>query len=293
MADMIILKCDIGSKAATVVCPECGRISRQILKTAYANGSYTELMSVHTCPVCGTVYHACNSANAGSWNAAFSRYKINVDSYNTSVKEDYAARKNRAPQQEAAPVQQTREPVRQESTPSVMPAPALVHQEPARTESRTIPSSTTERTPESLAEEKSKYTQEPERKVPKSQPQPTPVPDAQDSTQPIEREPVLNTADLQPDAGMTTMDRKIDRWKKELLDTGKRNKMINYRESKRQTLRILEPGTTELFNQLAVSEKELTFQRPISKDSDFRTYSMLALFGAILERVHSKILSKG
>ncbi len=58
---------------------------------------------------------------------------------------------------------------------------------------------------------------------------------------------------------------------------GKRNKMINYKETKRATLRILEPSATELFNQLAVSEKELTFQRPTDKDSDFRTYSMLSL----------------
>ena len=36
----------------------------------------------------------------------------------------------------------------------------------------------------------------------------------------------------------TMMERKIDRWKRELLDTGKRNKMINYRETKRTTLKI-------------------------------------------------------
>lgn len=36
-----------------------------------------------------------------------------------------------------------------------------------------------------------------------------------------------------------TLNRKIEYWKSELLDTGKRNKMINYRETKRTTLRIL------------------------------------------------------
>lgn len=284
MADMIVLKCDIGSKAATVICPECGRISRQILKTAYANGSYTELMTVHTCPVCGTVYHTCNSTNASSWNAAFARYRINADSYNTSVKEDYAARKNKAPQQETSHCPADKKSVRQDSIPPVMPSPAPVHQEPARTETRTMPSGDTERKPELQKEEISKPALEPERTAPEQQPVPqqtilqtAPILDVQESIQHIERKPVQNTAEPQPDVGMTAMDRKIDRWKKELLDTGKRNKMINYRESKRQTLRILEPGATELFNQLAVSEKELTFQQPISKDSDFRTYSMLAL----------------
>lgn len=72
-------------------------------------------------------------------------------------------------------------------------------------------------------------------------------------------------------------DRKIDHWKRALLDTGKRNKMINYRETKRSTLKILEPAAEELFNQLAVSEKTLTFQKPVSKDSDIRTYSLLSL----------------
>lgn len=73
------------------------------------------------------------------------------------------------------------------------------------------------------------------------------------------------------------LDRKIDFWKRELLDTGKRNKMINYRETKRSTLKILEPSAEELFNQLAVTEKTLTFQKPISKETDIRTYSLLSL----------------
>ena len=71
--------------------------------------------------------------------------------------------------------------------------------------------------------------------------------------------------------------RKTEHWKKQLLDLSKRNKMINYRETKRATLKILEPGFTELFNRLAVAEEELTFQRPIDRDSDLRTFSMLSL----------------
>ena len=73
------------------------------------------------------------------------------------------------------------------------------------------------------------------------------------------------------------LEKRIDRWKRELLDTGKRNRMINYKETKRTTLRILEPGATELFNRLAFSEKPLTFQKAISKDTDLRTYAMIAL----------------
>ncbi len=73
------------------------------------------------------------------------------------------------------------------------------------------------------------------------------------------------------------LERKIEHWKQELLDTGKRNKMINFRETRRSTLQILEPEMTELFNRLAFSEKPLTFQKPVNKDTDFRTYAMIAL----------------
>lgn len=72
------------------------------------------------------------------------------------------------------------------------------------------------------------------------------------------------------------MDRKIERWKRELLDTGKRNKMINYRETSRSSLRILEPEAADLFSKLA-SDKTLSFQKPINKSSDLRTYSVIAL----------------
>ena len=73
------------------------------------------------------------------------------------------------------------------------------------------------------------------------------------------------------------LERKIEHWKQELLDTGKRNKMINFRETRRSTLQILEPEMTELFNRLAFSEKPLTFQKPVNKDTDFRTYAVIAL----------------
>ena len=79
------------------------------------------------------------------------------------------------------------------------------------------------------------------------------------------------------DSYQNMMNRKIDRWKKDLLDTGKKNRMINYRESKRQTLNILEPSASELFNLLALKERTLSFQRPLNKDSDLRIYSVLSL----------------
>ncbi|MDR1796557.1 MAG: DUF3320 domain-containing protein [Clostridiales Family XIII bacterium] len=77
------------------------------------------------------------------------------------------------------------------------------------------------------------------------------------------------------------MERKIKQWKDSLLDLSKRNRMINYRETKRSTLTILDPGFSELFNRLAVGEETLTFQRPIDRNSDLRAFSILTLLEAL------------
>ena len=211
MAEMIVVKYDDGSKEVTVICPSCARISHQILKAPFNNGSNNKLLTAHTCPVCGAVYHFCNSFGADAWNTAYSVYLLNPDAYNTVVKENNTQR----------------------------------------------------RQAEEDAKIKTEYTEE-----------------AGDNNYQNDNQETSASSEPADEVNVppkTEMERKIERWKRELLDTGKRNKMINYRETKRQTLKILEPEATELFNLLAVSEKTLTFQRPISKDSDFRTYSVLAL----------------
>lgn len=73
------------------------------------------------------------------------------------------------------------------------------------------------------------------------------------------------------------LDKKIKTWEDQLLDLGKRNKMISFRESKRSTLKILKPSFEELYQQIVVDEKELTFQKAIDRDSDVRVYSILSL----------------
>lgn len=37
---------------------------------------------------------------------------------------------------------------------------------------------------------------------------------------------------------MAAIDVRIDKWKKRLLDLGKRNRLINYRETKRSNIKI-------------------------------------------------------
>lgn len=61
---------------------------------------------------------------------------------------------------------------------------------------------------------------------------------------------------------MSVLDIKVDNWKKKLLDLGKRNKLINYKENKRSTLKIVNPSMDELYKELVIEEKFLKFNKP-------------------------------
>ena len=56
---------------------------------------------------------------------------------------------------------------------------------------------------------------------------------------------------------------RIETWKKLLLDFGKRNRLINFRESKRSNIQILTPSYNVIFEKIAVHEESMTF--PYSK----------------------------
>lgn len=85
------------------------------------------------------------------------------------------------------------------------------------------------------------------------------------------------------------IDKKVEYWENQLLDLGKRNKMISFRETKRATLRILEPDFASLYERLVVKEEELTFQKPVDKDSDIRVYSVLSLMDSLSAPVEVKL----
>ena len=87
MAEMVILQCDIGSRAVYIACPKCGRISRQILRDEYNGGSVALLAKELTCPVCGSVYRACSTSQTREWSAAFGRYNLNGNAYNSAVRD--------------------------------------------------------------------------------------------------------------------------------------------------------------------------------------------------------------
>jgi len=79
------------------------------------------------------------------------------------------------------------------------------------------------------------------------------------------------------------LDKKFEYWEHRLLDIGKRNRMINYRETSRSTLRITEPSFEELFRRIAVNEETLTFQRAVDRETDVRVYSILSLLETLSE----------
>ena len=73
------------------------------------------------------------------------------------------------------------------------------------------------------------------------------------------------------------LNKKIKYWEHQLLDLGKRNRMISYRETKRSTLKLIEPTFEDLFQRLAINEETLTFQRSVDRETDIRVFSILSL----------------
>ena len=67
---------------------------------------------------------------------------------------------------------------------------------------------------------------------------------------------------------MDNIDVQIDKWKNKLLDLGKRNRLINYKETKRSSIKIVEPKLEEVFNKLVVEGKSLSFSHYINETFD-------------------------
>lgn len=58
---------------------------------------------------------------------------------------------------------------------------------------------------------------------------------------------------------MTDMNLKLDTWKNRLLDLGKRNKLLNYRDTRRANLRIIKPEIFSLWDSFVINEQPLEF----------------------------------
>lgn len=60
---------------------------------------------------------------------------------------------------------------------------------------------------------------------------------------------------------MDEMNKRIEKWKKQLLDIGKQNRLIHYRETKRGSLRIVSPDLDYIYEQLVGQKGTLVFER--------------------------------
>ncbi len=58
---------------------------------------------------------------------------------------------------------------------------------------------------------------------------------------------------------MASLDQKLELWNNKLLDLSKRNRLINYRKTKRSNLRIDIPSIYDRWQNLVVQEKPLQF----------------------------------
>ena len=85
------------------------------------------------------------------------------------------------------------------------------------------------------------------------------------------------------------INKKLEYWENQLLDLGKRNKMISFKETKRTTLKILDPEFNTLYTKLVMKEEALTFQKSIDKDSDIRVYSVLLLMDSLSAPVEVRL----
>lgn len=245
---MVLLASREGSKVVTVACPQCGRISRQILRNEYQTQPSIDLRNIHTCPVCGMIYSALTFSERATWSMAFDCYiQKGEQSYNNEIKATYlSASKN-------------------VSSPVIDITVDMLDKKLAEGTEQNISNAQT-------------ATDDLPKPVGGLQTQPT---DAYENIEEAIAVPIATPFHDQKHSNVAVLKRKIEHWKKQLLDLSKRNRMINYRETKRATLRILEPEFTELFNRLAANEEELSFQRPIDKDSDLRTFSMLSLLESL------------
>ncbi|NCC61018.1 MAG: DUF4011 domain-containing protein [Verrucomicrobiae bacterium] len=75
----------------------------------------------------------------------------------------------------------------------------------------------------------------------------------------IKSEPKVDFAQKGNSLSMIDVDAKIETWKNKLLDLGKRNRLLNYRDSKRSALKILKPECFALFDSFVQNEQPLVF----------------------------------
>ena len=58
---------------------------------------------------------------------------------------------------------------------------------------------------------------------------------------------------------MSNIDIKLESWKNKLLDLGKRNKLLNYRDTLKSSIKILSPNCFDLYERVVINEEAIVF----------------------------------
>ena len=72
---------------------------------------------------------------------------------------------------------------------------------------------------------------------------------------------------------------KFEKWQQGLLDTGRRNKMMNYRRLKRSSLELTSPSLAELYRRIAVKDEAVTFEKQVELSAFPNAQKTVYLFG--------------
>lgn len=80
-------------------------------------------------------------------------------------------------------------------------------------------------------------------------------------------------------------EKKFEVWQQGLLDIGKRNKMMNYRKTKRSTLQITSPSMDSLFQRLVVKDENISFKKRIDTSSDIKLTGMIYLMDKMDQKI--------
>lgn len=66
----------------------------------------------------------------------------------------------------------------------------------------------------------------------------------------------------------SALQRRVEIWKKQLLDLGKRNRLVNFKEGKRNNVKITSPSIDEMYNLIVGSERSLQFPYAMKVEID-------------------------
>ena len=82
---------------------------------------------------------------------------------------------------------------------------------------------------------------------------------------------------MRSDMTREIQNKKFDAWRHGLLDISRRNRLMNYRRTKRTTLQIVSPSLRELYQRLVVDGERLSFRRQIDAGDDLRLRQLFYL----------------